>query len=66
MISLITKLKGFFQESLNSGYPQLSHCTVDVTPSTKITFGDYQCNSAMSLNGVRIFLSILFHKPLML
>ncbi|CAD5120295.1 DgyrCDS8870 [Dimorphilus gyrociliatus] len=51
MTSLIKILKNFFQESLNSSYPQLSHCTVDVTPSTKITFGDYQCNSAMALSG---------------
>ncbi|CAH1777479.1 unnamed protein product [Owenia fusiformis] len=50
MLSLIEALTELFGRSIQTAYPMLSDPVSAITPSGKPTFGDYQCNSAMTLS----------------
>lgn len=49
VISLLTHLTQLFQDAIRLAYPNLSSAPTVITESTKATFGDYQCNSAMPI-----------------
>ena len=48
-MSLLAGLELVFEEAIGNAYPHLVDPPVMVTPSTKPGFGDYQCNSAMTI-----------------
>ncbi len=51
MHTFLNQLKAAFQKAILKTYPTLKEdeLSLDVTPSTNPSFGDYQCNSAMKL-----------------
>jgi len=49
MPSLQLLLAGLFGSAIHKAFPDVGHHNVVLTPSTKEAFGDYQCNSALSL-----------------
>lgn len=59
MININNRLQDIFEMAIKSAYPELENPPLLVTPSQQPRFGDYQCNSAMSItqviNSMRIF-----------
>jgi len=54
MINIIKKLEGFFSEAIRRSFPDgqpLPNAAITIGQNVK--FGDYQCNSAMAISGVR-------------
>jgi len=45
-------LHALFFDAIQAAVPELSDPPVAITPSTKENFGDYQCNSSMSIAGL--------------
>ena len=52
MSSIQGRIRDAFAAAISAAYPDLGNAPVAVTPSTNEKFGDYQCNSAMAINGV--------------
>jgi arginyl-tRNA synthetase len=49
MKSLQEMLNNIFAEAIAAAYPDLPEAPVVIMPSSNYKFGDYQCNSAMSM-----------------
>ena len=50
MVSILTTLLDLFSTAIKSAYPGLNgSIPVMVTPAAQEKFGDYQCNSAMTI-----------------
>ncbi|XP_072487020.1 arginine--tRNA ligase, cytoplasmic isoform X2 [Notamacropus eugenii] len=49
MININSRLQELFASAIKCAYPDLENPPLIVTPSQQPKFGDYQCNSAMSL-----------------
>lgn len=47
---MLKHLNEVFTSAINAAYPNLPDAPTVITESTKSTFGDYQCNSAMPIN----------------
>ena len=62
MISIQGRIAEAFAAAISSAYPNLENASVAVTPSTNEKFGEYQCNSAMAINGVIILRKIYLHQ----
>lgn len=50
MISILKHLNEVFADAIQAAYPDLANAPTIITESTKASFGDYQCNSAMSIS----------------
>ncbi|CRL08609.1 CLUMA_CG021334, isoform A [Clunio marinus] len=50
MISIRNYLNELFGSAIKAAYPELSDPPIVITESTKVSFGDYQCNSAMPVS----------------
>ena len=55
--SILNFLQDLFSSSIKKSFSQLRDFTCSVTKSTSEKIGDYQCNSAMNIAQVMIFLS---------
>ena len=49
MLSIKDQLHEVFRVPIEAAFPDLKDPPVKITPSTKESFGDYQCNSAMAI-----------------
>ncbi|XP_003215170.1 arginine--tRNA ligase, cytoplasmic isoform X2 [Anolis carolinensis] len=49
MININSRLQDIFGAAIKAAYPDLENPPLAVTPSQQPKFGDYQCNSAMSI-----------------
>lgn len=49
MKSLQELLNNIFADAIAAAYPDLPEAPVVIMPSSNYKFGDYQCNSAMSM-----------------
>ncbi|XP_069510398.1 arginine--tRNA ligase, cytoplasmic [Ambystoma mexicanum] len=49
MININTRLQEIFGDAIKAAYPELENPPLAVTPSQQPKFGDYQCNSVMSM-----------------
>lgn len=56
MINIISGLQEVFGCAIKAAYPDLENPPLIVTPSQQPKFGDYQCNSAMGISQVIVFL----------
>ena len=56
MINIISGLQEVFGCAIKAAYPDLENPPLIVTPSQQPKFGDYQCNSAMGISQVNVFL----------
>ena len=54
MANVSLLLEELFTFAIAAAYPALEGATTVVTPSTQAKFGDYQCNSAMTLVSVSL------------
>ncbi|KAF7249021.1 Arginine--tRNA ligase, cytoplasmic [Varanus komodoensis] len=52
MININNRLQEIFAAAIKSAYPDLENPPLAVTPSQQPRFGDYQCNSAMSISQI--------------
>ncbi|XP_053145833.1 arginine--tRNA ligase, cytoplasmic isoform X1 [Hemicordylus capensis] len=52
MINVNSCLQDIFGAAIKAAYPELENPPLAVTPSQQPRFGDYQCNSAMSISQV--------------
>nr|XP_056718380.1 arginine--tRNA ligase, cytoplasmic [Euleptes europaea] len=52
MININNRLQDIFGMAIKSAYPELENPPLLVTPSQQPKFGDYQCNSAMSITQI--------------
>ncbi|XP_066471013.1 arginine--tRNA ligase, cytoplasmic [Tiliqua scincoides] len=52
MININSRLQGIFGAAIKAAYPDLENPPLAVTPSQQSRFGDYQCNSAMSISQI--------------
>lgn len=52
MISMLSVISHAFEQAIRNSFPDLENVPVAVTPSTQEKFGDYQCNSAMTISQV--------------
>ncbi|XP_077329613.1 arginine--tRNA ligase, cytoplasmic isoform X2 [Lithobates pipiens] len=52
MININSQLQDIFGRAINAAFPELENAPLAVTPNQQPKFGDYQCNSAMSLTQV--------------
>ncbi|XP_015262793.1 PREDICTED: arginine--tRNA ligase, cytoplasmic [Gekko japonicus] len=52
MININNRLQDIFGMAIKSAYPELENPPLLVTPSQQPRFGDYQCNSAMSITQI--------------
>lgn len=53
MININAQLQDIFGRAINAAFPELENAPLAVTPNQQPKFGDYQCNSAMSLTQVK-------------
>lgn len=60
MQSMQEALTALFATAIEAAYPDLPDAPVIINPSTNAKFGDYQCNSAMSICQVQY---LLIHNP---
>lgn len=60
MLSILGAIEDLFEDAIVSAYPDLTNPRVMVTTSTKPGFGDYQCNSAMTLAKVSSSVHLIF------
>uniref|UniRef100_A0A8C0H3K9 Arginine--tRNA ligase, cytoplasmic n=1 Tax=Chelonoidis abingdonii TaxID=106734 RepID=A0A8C0H3K9_CHEAB len=49
MININSRIQEIFRDAIKAAYPDLENPPLAVTPSQQPKFGDYQCNSAMSI-----------------
>uniref|UniRef100_A0A8C4Y6P9 Arginine--tRNA ligase, cytoplasmic n=1 Tax=Gopherus evgoodei TaxID=1825980 RepID=A0A8C4Y6P9_9SAUR len=49
MININSRIQEIFRDAIKAAYPDLEKPPLAVTPSQQPKFGDYQCNSAMSI-----------------
>ncbi|XP_039340639.1 arginine--tRNA ligase, cytoplasmic-like [Mauremys reevesii] len=49
MININIRIQEIFRDAIKAAYPDLENPPLAVTPSQQPKFGDYQCNSAMSI-----------------
>ncbi len=59
MVSILREVESLFERAIHDAYPMLHDPGCAVTTSTRDGFGDYQCNSAMSIVGVRNVFSLV-------
>ncbi|XP_028573321.2 arginine--tRNA ligase, cytoplasmic [Podarcis muralis] len=52
MININSRLQDIFGVAIKAAYPDLENPPLLVTPSQQSKFGDYQCNSAMSITQI--------------
>ncbi|XP_026541098.1 arginine--tRNA ligase, cytoplasmic [Notechis scutatus] len=52
MININHRIQEIFKAAIKAAYPDLENPPLAVTPSQQSRFGDYQCNSAMSISQV--------------
>lgn len=52
MININAQLQDIFGRAINAAFPELENAPLAVTPNQQPKFGDYQCNSAMSLTQI--------------
>jgi len=64
MRSIQEMLNQIFFSAIVAAYPDLPEAPVVIMPSSNAKFGDYQCNSAMSMSQV-IFLVVYNSKKLL-
>lgn len=65
MININHRIQEIFKAAIKAAYPDLENPPLAVTPSQQSRFGDYQCNSAMSISQV-IDSMYTFHRSLLL
>ncbi|XP_078509516.1 arginine--tRNA ligase, cytoplasmic isoform X2 [Lissotriton helveticus] len=49
MININSRLQSIFGDAIKAAYPEMENPPLAVTPSQQPKFGDYQCNSVMSM-----------------
>ena len=52
MPNILGIVSNVFEYAIKTAFPDIPDPPINVTVSTKIEFGDYQCNSAMAIAGV--------------
>ncbi|XP_064636774.1 arginine--tRNA ligase, cytoplasmic-like [Lineus longissimus] len=52
MANILGVVSNIFEFAIKSAFPNMPDPPLNVTVSTKIEFGDYQCNSAMAISGL--------------
>ncbi|XP_070790223.1 arginine--tRNA ligase, cytoplasmic [Pituophis catenifer annectens] len=52
MININHRIQEIFKAAIKAAYPDLENPPLAVTPSQQSRFGDYQCNSAMSISQI--------------
>ncbi|XP_042305814.1 arginine--tRNA ligase, cytoplasmic [Sceloporus undulatus] len=52
MVNINSRLQDIFGAAIKAAYPDLENPPLAVTPSQQPKFGDYQCNSAMSITQI--------------
>lgn len=53
MMNINKRLQEIFAGAIRASCPELDNAPPLITPSQQAKFGDYQCNSAMSMAQVR-------------
>lgn len=53
MLNINQRLQEVFGEAIQASCPELDNPPLSIAPSQQAKFGDYQCNSAMSISQVR-------------
>jgi len=57
MKNLLDMLSAYFNIAVQKAYPALGNITIPIVPPSSKKFGDYQCNVALTIASVSLFLN---------